>query len=263
MSCERLNKMKWFHVNSIAKGVYAISEPYHWEKARCYLFVGKNKAILVDTGTGLCPLKPIIDTLTNLPITVILTHCHWDHIGSINSFTKVYIHLEEENWLKKGIPVAVESIRNTIASGGYDSNKCPNFILNEYTVPTKQSCHVLKGGEIISNGVHNLEVIHTPGYSPGSITLYEKTLNAVVTGDLLYKGTIYANYPSTDPQKVYKSYSLIKSYKPKWIYPGHNGDKISGSIVSEGLELLEKLNSFEKLKHGTGSHHSERIGFKF
>ena len=101
MSCERLNKMKWFHVNSIAKGVYAISEPYHWEKARCYLFVGINKAILVDTGTGLCPLKPIIDTLTNLPITVILTHCHWDHIGSINSFTKVYIHLEEENWLKK------------------------------------------------------------------------------------------------------------------------------------------------------------------
>ena len=71
-----MNNMDWFKVNNIANGVYAISEPYHWENARSYLFVGKNKAILVDTGTGLCPLKPIIAKLTGLPIIVILTHCH-------------------------------------------------------------------------------------------------------------------------------------------------------------------------------------------
>ena len=124
-------------------------------------------------------------------------------------------------------------------------------------------CHILKGGEIISNGVHKLEVIHTPGHSPGSVTLYEKSLNAVVTGDLLYKGTIYGNYPSTDPQKLYKSYSLLKSYKPKWIYPGHNDYKINGSLLSEGFELLDKLKSMNKLKHGTGSHHSANISFKF
>ncbi|MCU7819847.1 MAG: MBL fold metallo-hydrolase [gamma proteobacterium symbiont of Lucinoma myriamae] len=255
--------MKWFKVNNIENGVYAISEPYHWEKARSYLFVGKDKAILVDTGTGLCPLKPITDMLTELPITVILTHCHWDHISSINSFNEVYIHLKEESWLKNGLPLSIESIRNTISSGGYDSDKCPNFDLNKYTVPTKDSFHILKGGEIMSNGVHELEVIHTPGHSPGSIALYEKILDILVTGDLLYKGTIYANYPSTDPEQLYKSYLLIKNYQPKWVYPGHNDDMIGGSLIMEGSELLEKLDSLGKLKHGTGNYHSEHISFKF
>jgi len=194
----RIKNMEWFKVNNIKNSVYAISEPYHWEDVRSYLFVGKDKAILIDTGTGLCPLKPTIDRLTELPITVILTHCHWDHIGSINSFNEIYVHSEEENWLKNGIPIPIESIKNNITSRGYDYSKCPNFDIDKYTVPTKSGCNNLKGGETISNGFHELEVIHTPGHSPGSITLYERTLKIMVTGDLLYKGTIYANYPSTD-----------------------------------------------------------------
>lgn len=71
----------WFTVEKIDNDTFAISEYKHWEETHCYLLCGRKSAILIDTCLGVSNIKKVIESLTSLPIMVITTHVHWDHIG--------------------------------------------------------------------------------------------------------------------------------------------------------------------------------------
>ncbi|GAB3056697.1 hypothetical protein JCM19029_12160 [Salinicoccus sesuvii] len=79
-----------------------ISRYGHWEKVHSFLLVGKKKAVLIDTGLGIDNIKRITDQLTILPIDVITTHVHVDHIGNHKKF---YVH----EMLFKAIREIIES----------------------------------------------------------------------------------------------------------------------------------------------------------
>ena len=95
----------WFTVEKIDNGTYAISEYKHWEETHCYLLCGTEKAVLIDTGLGVANIKAVVDSLTTLPITVITTHVHWDHIGGHGYFDNIAVHEMEENWLSIQFPI--------------------------------------------------------------------------------------------------------------------------------------------------------------
>ena len=65
---------EWFTVELLDNDTYVISEYNHWEETHCYLLLGTNKAVLIDTGLGISNIKDVIDELTKLPIFVITTH---------------------------------------------------------------------------------------------------------------------------------------------------------------------------------------------
>ena len=92
----------WFTVETIDNRTFAISEYGHWEKAHSFLLIGEDKAALIDTGLGIDNIKRIADKLTRLPIIVITTHVHWDHIGSHGEFDSILVHEAERDWLVHG-----------------------------------------------------------------------------------------------------------------------------------------------------------------
>lgn len=59
---------EWFSVELLDNDTYVISEYNHWEETLCYLLLGTNKAVLIDTGLGVSNIKDVIDELTELPI---------------------------------------------------------------------------------------------------------------------------------------------------------------------------------------------------
>jgi len=77
---------KWFEVYKLIDDTYAIYEPYQFEEAISYLVIGKKRAIIIDTGTGIGDLKQVVSELTDLPVSVVNTHTHWDHIGNNYQF---------------------------------------------------------------------------------------------------------------------------------------------------------------------------------
>ena len=79
----------WFTVEQIDQDTFVISEYRHWEETHCYLLCGTKRAILIDTGLGVSNIREVIDGLTKLPVTVITTHVHWDHIGGHKYFQGV------------------------------------------------------------------------------------------------------------------------------------------------------------------------------
>ncbi len=73
----------WFTVERLDDDTYAISEYRHWEHTHCYLLLGRERALVIDTGLGVAPLAPVVGALTCLPVAAALTHAHWDHMGGL------------------------------------------------------------------------------------------------------------------------------------------------------------------------------------
>ena len=80
----------WFEVYEPAHGVFAIYEPHQAEETISYLIVGEKRAVLFDTGMGISDLKKVIGQLTKLPIVVLNSHTHNDHVGDNWEFPTVY-----------------------------------------------------------------------------------------------------------------------------------------------------------------------------
>ena len=62
----------WFSVRPLGSDTWAISEPEHWEQPHCYLLLGQKQALLIDTGLGAAPLRPVVRSLTDLPVLAAL-----------------------------------------------------------------------------------------------------------------------------------------------------------------------------------------------
>ena len=71
----------WFEVYKPAPGVFAIYEPHQAEEVISYLIVGEKRALLFDTGMGISDIKRVTSELTRLPIVVLNSHTHDDHVG--------------------------------------------------------------------------------------------------------------------------------------------------------------------------------------
>ena len=167
----------WFTVEKIDSKTYAISEYKHWEKVHCYLLLGSNRACLIDTGLGIGNIKSITDELTDLPIQVITTHVHWDHIGGHNLYNRISVHQNGVKWLESGIPIPVEEIKKNLVKGMKSDVLPEGFDVNNYKLYTGKPDHILADGEIINLGNREIKVLHTPGHSPGHICLYEKNVD--------------------------------------------------------------------------------------
>ena len=92
----------WFRVWENTPGSWIIEEPLHCEQVKSYLVLGQERAALIDTGMGVGNIAQLVHQMTELPITVILSHAHNDHVGGAWQFDNVGIHPSEADDLAKG-----------------------------------------------------------------------------------------------------------------------------------------------------------------
>ena len=254
----------WFTIEAIDKNTYAISEYGHWEQVHCYLFSGTESAVLIDTGTGIGNISEPVKSLTSLPVQVVTTHCHWDHTGGHAHFSDVAIHKDDATWLENGIPLSPEFVIKMLMKEPFTIPAPADFSPETYRVFTGKANRLLEDGDIIELGSRHLNIIHTPGHSPGHICIYEEEKGYLATGDILYEGTIYANYPSTDPVALERSLQkLARLPEIKRLLPGHNRLDIPVSYLAQACSLCEKIEQVGLLKHGSGLHCGNGINLLF
>ena len=80
---------EWFKVYVVAPDVYAINEPRQEEQVTSFLIVGSKRAVLFDSGLGIGRISDVVRKLTALPVTVLNSHTHFDHVGGNREFTDV------------------------------------------------------------------------------------------------------------------------------------------------------------------------------
>jgi len=240
----------WFTIDQVDKETYIISEYRHWEETHCYLLNGSEYSLLIDTGLGICDIHDQVKKLTDKPVIAIATHIHWDHIGGHKFYPDFYAHEDELSWLSGNFPLTMEQIKGMVVDrcdlpDGYDVNNYEFF----QGRPTK----LLKGNEVINIGDRFVQIVHTPGHSPGHMYFWEKERGYLFTGDLVYKDTLFAYFPSTDPETYLNSLETVSTLPVKQVFPAHHTLNIQPEILVRMRDAFRQLKTDGKLHHGRGT----------
>ena len=193
-------------------------------------FIDGPSRVLVDPGhralfehvqRGLEDLNLSINDID----VVICTHAHPDHLEAVPLFkrtpTLFTMHETEWQW-------AATIGKQMSASFGIDISELrPDFFLTE--------------GNLSLNGL-DLDIIHTPGHSPGSVSLYWPQQKALFTGDLIFKeGVGRTDLPGGDGSQLKESIKRLKNLNVEWLLSGH-GEVIAGSEnVKKNFENVESF----------------------
>lgn len=240
----------WFTIDQVDESTFILSEYRHWEQTHCYLLIGKERALLIDTGLGICNIREPVRRLTDKPVAAVATHVHWDHIGGHRYFPEFYVHPEERSWLCGGFPLPVQAVRSMVA----DRCELPDdFDVSSYEIFQGEPTGVLRDGDRVDLGGRVLQALHTPGHSPGHLCFWEAERGYLFSGDLIYKGTLFANYPSTDPQRYLTSLEKVAALPASRIFPGHHSLDIRPEIAGRMRAAFQDLNAQGKLRHGSGT----------
>jgi len=212
---------EWFHVQTLAPGVWQLTEPGH---VCMWLVTGARRAVLIDTGCGFVPLRPLVEQLTPLPVTVLQTHHHVDHIGSSHEFDEVLIHPAGVPGLASGPPrelleayreytLAMDAAFSTYAEldDRYfhllrDEHRLrplpPSIRDGSWAIPGVEATGTVDDGNTIDLGGRTLRLLHTPGHSPADVSIELVDEGLLFGGDTVNTGPVYVQIPgeSSVPQ---------------------------------------------------------------
>lgn len=241
----------WFTVEQIDENTYAISEYRHWEETHSYLLNGGQYSLLIDTGLGIANIKEPVEQLTGRPVIAVATHIHWDHIGGHKYFPEFYAHEAELNWINGGFPLPIEQIKANVVK---DCALPEGFDVETYQVFQGKPARILRDGDLIDIGGRVIEILHTPGHSPGHMCFYEKVSGYLFTGDLVYIGELLAYYPSTDPAAYLRSLQRVAALPFKRVLPAHHDLNVPDTILTDMEHAFLEMDAKGELRHGSGVH---------
>lgn len=185
-----------------------------------YLYNFKeNKAVIIDPGDEADKIINIVESKGLEIAGIILTHGHFDHVGAIEDLkdkfnTSIYIHSADSSFIG---PESKERHLDMFEPMGSEGV----FYVNHYFRPTPSADIELESEQVLQD--FGLEVIHTPGHSPGSICLYSENDKIVFTGDTLFKnGLGRTDFGGGDYSTLLTSLEkLFKLPGDTTAYPGH------------------------------------------
>jgi hydroxyacylglutathione hydrolase len=173
----------YFIVETIDATTFAIGEPRYYQDNYSYLIVGAQRAVLFDAGTGNRDIVRVVRSLTTLPVTVIPSHLHFDHVGALGRFD--HTALVDLPSLRTRVDDGTLKLGRYEFLGLADGLPAPRFAVDAWWFP----------GTDIDLGGRRLRVLHTPGHTPTSVSLYDAERHWLFAGDLIYPGRLYAFLP--------------------------------------------------------------------
>jgi hydroxyacylglutathione hydrolase len=145
--------------------------------------LGSQRALLFDSGTATRDIRPVIAALTQLPVTVIASHLHFDHLAGIAAFPSVaMIDLPET---RADVADGVFTPRRYQYLGMVDHLHPPSVRVTEWITPDG----------VIELGGRQLTLLHTPGHTSNSVSLFDAAHRQFFAGDFIYPTTLYAFLP--------------------------------------------------------------------
>ncbi|MFX0543757.1 MBL fold metallo-hydrolase [Roseovarius sp. S4756] len=193
----------WYKLVPVAAGVTAIGEPRYHQQNWSYLICGKDRALLFDTGSYYGTLPPVIAELTDLPLTVLPSHMHYDHLGNIIGFDHVALpDLPVLRACEDGTGHVTPS--DTLFLGDREERSAPRFAVTEW----------LALDSVIDLGGRQLTLLHTPGHSPDSVSLWDAEAGLLFAADYLYEGALYAQVPGASLAEYLETAGRLSTLVP-------------------------------------------------
>lgn len=215
----------WYAIEEIAPGLFGIGEPKYHQINWNYLIVGEERALLFDTGPGLRDITPVVASLTDRPVTALLSHLHFDHTGNFHRFADTAL---------ADLPILRACERDGLFHAPEEMFLGSYENMRWVPMPIR---HWWPLGHHIDLGGRSLEIIATPGHSPESISLFDKDLGILLAADFLYLGNLYGQIPGASLPDYLASAEALDRLLPEdvLILGAH------GKPLADGTQIAPKL----------------------
>ncbi|MGL4521270.1 MAG: MBL fold metallo-hydrolase [Bacilli bacterium] len=177
----------------------------------CYVVYNEKKeAIIFDPSGEATTILSFLKDESLTPIAICLTHAHWDHIWGLEKLHEilnvpVYLHKKEQNWLEDA------SLNGSSRFG---------FPALSMKIATEKVTHEMS----LVLGNFKMNCLHLPGHSPGSVGYYFAEQNIIVSGDVLFEGSVgRTDLKGSNPSQLESSIVTLyeKCALRCTVYPGH------------------------------------------
>ena len=181
-------------------------------QTNCYIISNDAKECLIfDPGEEADKIIGFLQKKQLVPVAILLTHAHFDHIGAVDTLREkyeipAYLHKLEKEWLGKP---------NLNGSGKY--SMVPDYRLKDADI-------LLDGEKQLEINGFKMDVFHTPGHSPGSVSYSFGQEGFAIVGDTLFRGSIgRTDLVDGSEKKLLQSInnSLLTLPEHMILYPGH------------------------------------------
>jgi hydroxyacylglutathione hydrolase len=216
----RLPDDEGYHYWEMFPDTWAIQ---YGEGLYCFLLVGQEKALLIDTGYGRGDFPNVVDRLTDKPIVLANTHGHYDHTGGNAWFPKAYMHPEAAKIARKSF-------------GPIDPAFWANMPYPDYEI------ECIEDGYVFDLGGREVEALHTPCHSSGSLTFLDHGQRLLFPGDEF--DSAQANLFGYDTIPAFLSnMKRLKAREAEYDYilPQHNGCPITKRYVDDFIRNAEDI----------------------
>ncbi len=159
---------------------------------RMFLLTGRDRALLIDTGMNMPNARDVAESLTCLPVELLNTHADRDHTGGNGRFERFYMHPADEKQYR--------------ASGGSGE-----------IIP-------IADGEVMDLGGRELEIIHLPGHTPGSVAVLDRAARVLISGDPIQRhGRIFMFGSRRSMPDYIQSLSRLEGLTDRFdaVWPSH------------------------------------------
>ena len=190
------------------EGVWAIDQGM----VRSFLVVGTERALLLDTGAAPCDLWKLIREATDKPVTLAQTHADGDHTANSALFPEVWAHPAEFPQLLRDRPELEGRLRP------------------------------LADGQVFELGGRTLEVLVTPGHTPGSVCLLDRADRALYAGDTVSLGPVFLFGPGRDIRTYRETLGRLWALDAyDRVYPCHNRCPLPKEALAELTALTDGI----------------------
>ena len=188
---------------------------------------GFGRGLIVDPGDEPDRILATVEQMGVKVEAILLTHCHFDHIGAVNPVATV-----------TGAPVYCPELETALLADIMAYVPIPGIGPYE----SYEADETVKGGETLELAGMTLDVIFTPGHSPGHVTYSVRDEEAMFSGDVLFQGSVgRVDLPGGDGPTLMRSIrTLLESHPPETgVYPGHMGVTTLGAERATNPFLAE------------------------
>jgi glyoxylase-like metal-dependent hydrolase (beta-lactamase superfamily II) len=234
-----------YTIHTINENTFAIEEKTRFNQGLCYLLCGAEEALLIDTCFGLKGFKEAVDSLTGLPVTVANTHAHLDHIGGNHFFDEIWLHEAD----RKIFALHTDpGYTFEIATGGMSR---PARVLtgllarDMLNIDPGGNYRYFEDAHVFRLGGRDVEVIHTPGHTPGSVCFLDRRAGMLFSGDTVCEWGVLLHIPgeACPPTVFLDSMLRLKGLCDAFdsVWPGHHGFPVEKSYIEDYLTCVKQI----------------------
>lgn len=228
---EELQNGTTFRLTWLGEGLFRIeNNAVHMD-----LLVGTHQALLWDTGYGYDDLYTLVRRITDLPLFVVNSHGHVDHVCGNCQFDSVFIHEADMELCRfHNSPLYRTPRSYSVLPKGFSA---------EEHIPQDCGClRPVREGDVFDLGGKTLEVIHLPGHTPGSIGLLYREERALYVGDAV-NDFLWLFLPEATKLSVYRdTLETVKALDFDWMILSHTHEILPKSRLEHYIDLVDHLD---------------------